>query len=230
MVIRVPYAGGIGGVEHHCDSSEAYYAHTPGLKVVTPGHRRGRVLAAAGGDRRPGPGGLPGAEEAATGRKAEVELPRPDRAVRPRRRPPARSRRDPDRLRPDGAGRAGGRRGRRGGGLGPRGRRPAHASSPFDDETVAASVRRTGRCVVVHEAQGFAGVGAEIAARVQERCFHPLHAPVLRVSGLRHPLPAAEARARTTCPGVDRVLDAVARLQWDDRPIRAELARVASAA
>ena len=36
MVIRVPYAGGIGGVEHHCDSSEAYYAHTPGLKVVTP--------------------------------------------------------------------------------------------------------------------------------------------------------------------------------------------------
>ena len=36
MVIRIPYAGGIGGVEHHCDSSEAYYAHTPGLKVVTP--------------------------------------------------------------------------------------------------------------------------------------------------------------------------------------------------
>ena len=36
IVIRVPYAGGIGGVEHHCDSSEAYYAHTPGLKVVTP--------------------------------------------------------------------------------------------------------------------------------------------------------------------------------------------------
>src|SRR6185436_15063940 len=36
MVIRVPYAGGIGGVEHHCDSSEAYYAHTPGLQVVAP--------------------------------------------------------------------------------------------------------------------------------------------------------------------------------------------------
>lgn len=43
---------------------------------------------------------------------------------------------------------------------------------PFDDETVTESVRRTGRCVVVQEAQGFAGVGAEIAARVQERCFH----------------------------------------------------------
>ena len=43
MVIRVPYAGGIGGVEHHCDSSEAYYAHTAGPEGRHPGHRRGRL-------------------------------------------------------------------------------------------------------------------------------------------------------------------------------------------
>ena len=88
---------------------------------------------------------------------------------------------------------------------------------PFDDETVAESVRRTGRCLVVQEAQGFAGVGAEIAARVQERCFHSLHAPVLRVSGLDIPYPAPKLE-HAHLPGVDRVLDAVARLQWDDRP------------
>jgi pyruvate dehydrogenase E1 component beta subunit len=88
---------------------------------------------------------------------------------------------------------------------------------PFDDETVTASVRRTGRCVVIQEAQGFAGVGAEIAARVQERCFHALHAPVLRVSGLDIPYPAPMLE-HTHLPSVDRVLDAVARLQWDDQP------------
>ena len=91
---------------------------------------------------------------------------------------------------------------------------------PFDDETVTASVRRTGRCVVIQEAQGFAGVGAEIAARVQERCFHALHAPVLRVAGLDIPYPAPKLE-HTHLPGVDRVLDAVARLQWDDQPDRA---------
>ena len=53
MVIRVPYAGGIGGVEHHCDSSEAYYAHTPGLKVVTPATVADALRAAARGHRTP---------------------------------------------------------------------------------------------------------------------------------------------------------------------------------
>jgi pyruvate dehydrogenase E1 component beta subunit len=82
---------------------------------------------------------------------------------------------------------------------------------------VLASVRRTGRCVVLQEAQGFAGVGAEIAARVQERAFHSLHAPVLRVSGFDIPYPAPKLE-HVYLPDVDRVLDAVARLQWDDQP------------
>ena len=89
--------------------------------------------------------------------------------------------------------------------------------SPFDDATVAASVRKTGRCVVVQEAQSFAGVGAEIAARVQERCFHHLHAPVLRVGGLDIPYPAPKLE-HFHLPSADRVLDAIERLQWNDTP------------
>ncbi|MDT5026699.1 MAG: 2-oxoisovalerate dehydrogenase component beta subunit, partial [Micromonosporaceae bacterium] len=86
-----------------------------------------------------------------------------------------------------------------------------------DDDTVMASVRRTGRCVVIQESPGFAGVGAEIAARVQERCFHFLAAPVLRVSGLDIPYPAPKLE-HAHLPDVDRILGTVARLQWDDQP------------
>jgi len=78
-------------------------------------------------------------------------------------------------------------------------------------------VRRTGRCVVVQEAQGFGGVGAEIAARVQERCFHSLSAPVLRVTGFDIPYPPPKLE-HAHLPGVDRILDAVDRLQFDDEP------------
>ena len=85
---------------------------------------------------------------------------------------------------------------------------------PFDDETVCASVRRTGRAVVVHESAGFGGPGGEIAARVTERCFHHLEAPVLRVAGFDIPYPPPMLE-KHHLPGVDRVLDAVARLQWE---------------
>lgn len=88
---------------------------------------------------------------------------------------------------------------------------------PFDDETVTASVHRTGRCLVVQEAQGFAGVGAEIAARVQERCFHSLAAPVLRVAGFDIPYPPPKLE-HAHLPSVDRILDAVDRLQFSDAP------------
>jgi 2-oxoisovalerate dehydrogenase E1 component beta subunit len=80
---------------------------------------------------------------------------------------------------------------------------------------VAASVRRTGRAVVVHEASGFGGYGAEVAARLTERCFHHLHAPILRVTGFDIPYPAPKLE-EFHLPSVDRVLDAIARLQWDD--------------
>jgi pyruvate dehydrogenase E1 component beta subunit len=90
--------------------------------------------------------------------------------------------------------------------------------APFDDETVTESVRRTGRAVVVHEASRFCGYGAEVAARVNEQCFHHLHAPVARVSGFDIPHPAPKLE-KHHLPGVDRILDAIDRLQWDDEVV-----------
>ena len=86
---------------------------------------------------------------------------------------------------------------------------------PFDDETVTAAVRRTGRAVVVAEAPGFASVASEIAARVSERCFHYLEAPVRRVTGFDVPYPPPKLE-RHHLPGVDRILDAVDDLQWEE--------------
>ena len=214
IVIRIPYAGGIGGVEHHCDSSEAYYAHTPGLKVVTPATVEDAysLLREAIDDPDPvvflEPKKLYWSSADVDLRGAARRSDGPRSGGPAGTRPSSRTgRRCRSRWRPPRP---------------PRRRAATSRSStcasivPFDDETVTASVRRTGRCVVVQEAQGFAGVGAEIAARVQERCFHSPARAGAAGHRIRHPLPAAEARARSTCPSVDRILDAVDRLQWDD--------------
>ncbi|MFG2019404.1 alpha-ketoacid dehydrogenase subunit beta [Actinomadura geliboluensis] len=215
IVIRIPYAGGIGGVEHHCDSSEAYYAHTPGLKVVTPAT----------------------VEDAYSLLREAIDDPDPVVFMEPKKL--YWSKADIGRLdRTEPFGRAAVRRPGRDATLvayGPSVPVALEAAAaakdegwdlevvdlrtivPFDDATVAASVRRTGRCVVVGEAAGFAGVGAEIAARVQERCFHSLEAPVLRVTGFDIPYPPPMLEHHHL-PSVDRILDALDRLQRDDRP------------
>jgi 2-oxoisovalerate dehydrogenase E1 component beta subunit len=82
--------------------------------------------------------------------------------------------------------------------------------SPLDMAPVYASVERTGRLVVVHEAPSNVGLGAELAARVTERCFYSLEAPVLRVTGFNVPYPAARLE-EDFLPDLDRVLDAVDR-------------------
>ena len=82
--------------------------------------------------------------------------------------------------------------------------------SPLDDDTVAASVERTGRLVVVHEASQSFGLGAELAARVTQRCFYSLEAPVLRVTGYDIPYPASRLE-HSFLPDADRILDAVDR-------------------
>ena len=215
MVVRVPYAGGIGGVEHHSDSSEAYYAQTPGLKVVTPATVEDAYSLLREAIDDPDPVVFLEPKKLYWS-KAEVSLP----------------------ARTEPFGRAAIRRSGTDASLvayGPTVPVALEAAIaaedegwdlevvdlrsivPFDDDTVAASVRKTGRCVVVSEAAGFAGVSAEIAARVQERCFHSLAAPVLRVTGwdIPYPPPIIE---KHHLPGVDRVLDTVARLQWDDDP------------
>jgi 2-oxoisovalerate dehydrogenase E1 component beta subunit len=82
--------------------------------------------------------------------------------------------------------------------------------SPLDLTPVYDSVRRTGRLVVVHEAPGNLGIGAEVAARVTEECFYSLEAPVLRVTGYDIPYPAARVEEEFL-PDLDRVLDGVDR-------------------
>ncbi|GAB97307.1 pyruvate dehydrogenase E1 component beta subunit [Kineosphaera limosa] len=219
IVVRVPFAGGIGGVEHHCDSSEGYYAHTPGLKVVSPGS----------------------VEDAYRLLRSAIADPDPVIFLEPKRLYWSKADVDLEALGAEPVEPLGRARVAREGtdvtlvAYGPSlpvALEAAEAAEedgiscevvdlrsivPFDDETVIDSVRRTGRCVVVSEAQGFAGVGAEIAARVAERAFHSLAAPVLRVSGLDIPYPPPKLE-QIYLPGVDRVLDAIDRLQWDDEP------------
>ena len=227
MVIRIPYAGGIGGVEHHCDSSESYYAHTPGLTVVAPAT----------------------VADAYSLLREAIRLNDPVVFLEPKKLYWSKETVDlgPARQAADEAVRTGARTA---GGIGSaRVARPgtdatlvAYGPSvstalaaaaaaeaegrslevidlrsivPYDDAAVDASVRRTGRAVVISEAPGFASVASEVVARIQERCFHSLAAPVLRVTGFDVPYPAPKLE-HWFLPGVDRILDAVDELQWEE--------------
>ncbi|WP_051792603.1 alpha-ketoacid dehydrogenase subunit beta [Amycolatopsis jejuensis] len=213
VVIRVPYGGGIGGVEHHCDSSEVYYTHTAGLRVVTPATP----------------------DDAYALLRDAIDSPDPVIFLEPKRRYWEKGTVDLQRRSP-GLDKAVVRREGSdvtlisyGGALGTTLEAAEAAEedgyhaevidlrslAPFDLETVSASVRRTGRAVVVHEASRFCGYGAEVAAQLSESCFHYLEAPVLRVGGLDIPYPAPNLEQHHL-PSVDRILDAIERLQWDD--------------
>jgi 2-oxoisovalerate dehydrogenase E1 component beta subunit len=84
---------------------------------------------------------------------------------------------------------------------------------PLDVETLTASVQRTGRCVIVHEATRFSGFGAELSAQIQERCFYHLKAPILRVAGFDTPYP--HAFEWDYFPGPGRVAAALAKVMED---------------
>jgi pyruvate dehydrogenase E1 component beta subunit len=215
ITVRIPYGGGIGGVEHHSDSSEAYYLHTPGLHVVTPAT----------------------VEDAYGMLRAAIASDDPVVFLEPKRLYWSKadwSPQQPAEVAP--IGRAAVRREGRTATLvsyGPSvpvcleaaeaakeegwdlGVVDLRSLVPFDEDTVAAAVRGTGRAVVVHESSGFGGAGAEIAARITERCFHHLEAPVLRVAGFDIPYPPPMLE-KHHLPGVDRILDAVGRLQWEE--------------
>ncbi|GAA1695819.1 alpha-ketoacid dehydrogenase subunit beta [Fodinicola feengrottensis] len=210
IVIRIPYGGGIGGVEHHCDSSEAYYTHTAGLRVVTPGT----------------------AGDAYALLRQAIDCPDPVIFLEPKRRYWSKEAVTLDHTGSTVDGAVIRRTGTDvtlityGGTLGTALEAAQEADrsvevidlrslSPFDDKTVAASVRRTGRAVVVHEASRFCGYGAEVAARLTEQCFHYLHAPILRVAGFDIPYPAPNLEEHHL-PSVDRILDTIDRLQWED--------------
>ena len=82
--------------------------------------------------------------------------------------------------------------------------------SPIDFDTVTASVKKTGRLVVAHEAPTFGGIGGEIAARISERAFLSLEAPVIRVGGFHMPYPVAKVE-EDYLPDIDRILEALDR-------------------
>ena len=235
LVIRIPYAGGIGGVEHHCDSSESYYAHTPGLTVVAPANVADAYTLLREAIRLNDPVVFLEPKKLYW-TKEDVDL----AALRARFDAPGGSadpaERDGGSL-PGAIGTAAVARPGTDATLiayGPSVSTALAAADaaaaegrslevidlrsivPFDDETVTASVRRTGRAVVISEAPGFASVASEIVARVQERCFHSLAAPVLRVTGFDIPYPAPKLE-HWFLPSVDRILDAVDELQWEDR-------------
>jgi pyruvate dehydrogenase E1 component beta subunit len=226
LVIRIPYGGGIGGVEHHSDSSEAYYTHTPGLTVLTPGT----------------------VADAYSLMREAIELEDPVIFLEPKRRYWSKAEVNLP-VRTEACRSAVIRR------HGTDVTVIAYGSmidtaleaaavgadegydlevvdlrslAPFDTETVAASVRRTGRAVVVHEASTFGGYGAEVAARLSEECFHYLEAPILRVGGLDVPYPPPMLE-EYHLPNVDRILDAVARLQWEDSSVVVGASRAGSA-
>ena len=84
---------------------------------------------------------------------------------------------------------------------------------PLDVDTIVESVRKTGRCVIVHEATRTSGFGAELSAQVQERCFHHLEAPILRVTGWDTPYP--HAFEWNYFPGPARIIAALRKVMED---------------
>jgi 2-oxoisovalerate dehydrogenase E1 component beta subunit len=212
VVVRIPYAGGIGGVEHHCDSSEAYFTHTPGLTVVAPansGDAYGLLRAAI---QSPDPIIFLEPKKhyfIAEGVDTSQRVPPIGRAVV--RRPGADATliaygtSVPVALT---AAEIAASEGRDVGVV------DVRSLTPFDEETVMSAVRATGRAVIVAEAPGFASVAAEIAASISEQCFHYLEAPVRRVTGFDIPYPPPKLE-QYYLPSPDRILDVIDELQWD---------------
>ncbi len=208
VVIRVPYGGHIGAVEHHQESPEAYFAHTPGLRVVSPSnpHDAYWMIQEAiqsndpviffepksrywpKGDVDTSASGFPLHSTRVVRPGTEVTLV----------------------------------------GYGPMVSMLLQAAeiaesegtsvevidlrsiSPIDYDPIVASVQKTGRLVVAQEAPGFVSVGSEIAATVTERAFYSLEAPVLRVAGFDTPFPPAKLET-AYLPDADRILEAVDR-------------------
>jgi 2-oxoisovalerate dehydrogenase E1 component beta subunit len=208
VTIRIPYGGGIGAVEHHSESPEAYWAHTAGLKVFTPGTP----------------------EDGYSMMREAIALDDPVIFLEPKRRYWMKTDTElPVRTEP--ARQAVVRREGTDVSVfcyGPMVRTAMEAAeaaadegwslevvdlrslSPLDTDSIVASVERTGRAIVVHEAAQTLGMGAEIAARIQERAFYHLEAPVLRATGYDTPYPPAKLE-EYWLPDVDRILDMVER-------------------
>ena len=205
MVLRMPYAGGVRALEHHSESREAYYAHTPGLKMVIPsGPRTARALLLSA-IRDPDP--VVFYEAKSIYRAFREEVPEEEETIPlgqaqvvregthitliaygAMMRPTLEA---VDRLQDEDG---------------------VQAEvidlltiAPLDGETLAESVRKTGRAVVVHEAPRSFGPGAEVVSRLVEKSFWYLEAPIGRVTGFDVIIPLF-AFEQVYLPGVERIL------------------------
>ncbi len=208
VTVRAAYGGGVRTPEHHADSVEAPYVHTPGLKVVVPStaaDARGLLTSAI---RDPDP--VLFLEPIPLYRRARDEVPEGDHTVELGR---ARVVREPGdaviiawgamvEVACAAADTVGERRGAAVGVV------DLRTLSPLDVDTLARVAQQAGRVVVVHEAPFTGGVGAEVVATVQEVAFWSLEAPIARVAGydLPAPVPTVEDWCR---PDADRVAAAV---------------------
>ncbi|HUG86624.1 MAG TPA: alpha-ketoacid dehydrogenase subunit beta [Euzebya sp.] len=208
ITVRIPFGGGIGAVEHHSESPEAYFAHTAGLKVVSPGTPADAYSLLTESIFSDDPV-IFFEPKRRYWLKEEVTLPV---TTEPIGRCVVRRQGTTATL----------------AAYGPMVRTcmdTAEAAkaegwdlevidirslTPFDHHTIVDSVKKTGRLVVVHEASIKLGFGAEVAARIQQEAFYHLEAPVLRVGGFDVPYPAAMLE-EFFLPDVDRILDAVSR-------------------
>ncbi|MDH2429431.1 alpha-ketoacid dehydrogenase subunit beta [Sphaerisporangium sp. TRM90804] len=208
VVVRIPCGGGIGAVEHHSESPEAYFTHTAGLRVVACSNPADAYHMIQQAIRCEDPviffepkrrywdkAVVDKAAEALPMHRGVVARPGTDVTVLA---------------------------------YGPMVKTCLEAAtaaaeegrslevvdlrslSPLDTDLIFESVRKTGRCVVAHEAPVNSGLGAEIAARVTEACFYNLEAPVLRAGGFSTPYPPSRLED-DYLPDLDRVLDAVDR-------------------
>jgi 2-oxoisovalerate dehydrogenase E1 component beta subunit len=211
VVIRIPFGGGIGAVEHHSESPEAHFAHTAGLRVVACSAAPDAFVMMQQAIRSDDPviffepkrrywdkadvdttasaaGALPLETARTVAGGTDLTLLAYGPMVKVALGAAAAAREDGRSIEVI----------------------DLRSLSPLDMTTVTASVRRTGRCVVTHEAPVFGGLGAEIAARVTEECFYSLEAPVLRAGGFSTPYPPSRLEEHYL-PDLDRVLDAVDR-------------------
>jgi len=206
VVIRIPYGGGIGSIEHHSESPEALFAHTAGIRILTPSNPQD---------------GYWMIQQAMQGKDPVI-------VFEPKRRYWLKG--EVDTTAPSGdpfkaqilregtdativaygplvpvalaAAEAAAEDGRSIEVI------DLRSISPIDFDTVTDSVRRTGRLIVTHEAPTFGGIGGEIAARVSERAFLSLEAPVIRVGGFHMPYPVAAVEEHYL-PDIDRLMDAL---------------------
>ena len=209
ITIRIPFGGGIGAVEHHSESPESYFCHTPGLKVVAcsnPVDAYWMIQEAVASDdpivffepkRRywdkadldpaaGAPRGLWEANVARPGRDVTLVTYGPQvKTCLEAGAAAATEGRDLEVI-------------------------DLRALSPIDWPTVIESVRKTQRAIVVAEAPVYASLSAEVAARISETCFYSLEAPVLRVCGFSTPYPTSRIE-EDYLPDLDRILDAVDR-------------------